>query len=127
MAIGGPNARADYHINETEVLNVLKRPKRLIHCGQEWFYQYKGDMLLRVVDDGIFSDIEIKQGQMFLLPGAFARFSCMHGRFSPTLISYHPYLLHALLPGNTPHNPVRFADTVGIVIESVRPETSIGK
>jgi hypothetical protein len=29
-------------------------------------------MLLRVIDDGVFRDIEIKQGQMFLLPGAYA-------------------------------------------------------
>lgn len=29
--------------------------------------------------------------------------------------------------GNTPHNPVRFANTVGIVIERQRPEEVMGK
>jgi len=29
--------------------------------------------------------------------------------------------------GNTPHNPIRFADTVGIVIELARPEGSVDR
>lgn len=52
MIVGGPNARKDYHYNETE----------------ELFYQLEGDILVKIQEDGNAVDIPIKAGEMFLLP-----------------------------------------------------------
>lgn len=78
--VGGPNQRKDYHINHTE----------------EFFYMIEGDMVLKVAEeDGEeteFRDVEIAEGEIFLLPAA------------------------------VPHSPQRKANTVGLVIEHKRPE-----
>ena len=74
MIVGGPNARKDYHFNETE----------------ELFYQLEGDINVRIQENGKAVDIPIKEGEMFLLPGL------------------------------TPHSPMRGENTVGLVIERVR-------
>lgn len=52
MIVGGPNARKDYHFNNTE----------------ELFYQLEGDINVRIQEDGKAVDIPIKEGEMFLLP-----------------------------------------------------------
>ena len=76
MVVGGPNSRKDYHVDPVE----------------EFFYQLEGDMVLKVIEDGKRVDIEIKEGEIFLLP---------------------KYV---------PHSPQRFENTVGLVVEYKRQE-----
>lgn len=52
MVVGGPNARKDYHYNETE----------------ELFFQLEGDILVKIQEDGKRVEVPIKAGEMFLLP-----------------------------------------------------------
>ena len=52
MIVGGPNARKDYHFNESE----------------ELFYQLEGDITVKIQLDGQSKEIQIKEGDMFLLP-----------------------------------------------------------
>jgi 3-hydroxyanthranilate 3,4-dioxygenase len=50
--VGGPNRRTDYHDDPYE----------------EFFYQFKGNMVLRLLEDGKPRDMPIREGGMFLLP-----------------------------------------------------------
>ena len=52
MIVGGPNARKDYHYNETE----------------ELFYQLEGDILVKIQEDGKSVDVPIRAGEMYLHP-----------------------------------------------------------
>jgi 3-hydroxyanthranilate 3,4-dioxygenase len=76
MIVGGPNARKDYHYNETE----------------ELFYQIKGNIIVKIQDQGKVVEIPINEGEMFLLPA------------------------------KVPHSPIRTEGSIGIVIERKRDE-----
>jgi len=75
MIVGGPNQRVDYHDDPVE----------------EFFYQLKNDMMLKVVDRGKHQDIRIREGEVFLLP---------------------PHMRHS------PQRPI--AGSIGLVVESPR-------
>jgi len=52
MVVAGPNARKDYHYNETE----------------ELFYQLEGDIIVKTQQNNKLVKVSIKEGEMFLLP-----------------------------------------------------------
>ena len=75
QVIGGPNARTDYHDDPYE----------------EFFYQLRGNMVLRVIEGGRARDLPIREGEILLLPGRVR------------------------------HSPQRPAGSVGLVVEKMRP------
>lgn len=75
QVVGGPNARTDYHDDPYE----------------EFFYQLRGDIVLKVIENGRRRDLAIREGEILLVPG--------HVR----------------------HSPQRPAGSVGLVVEKVRP------
>ena len=52
MIVAGPNARKDYHYNETE----------------ELFYQIEGSIVVKTQQNGELVEVPINEGEMFLLP-----------------------------------------------------------
>lgn len=53
MVVGGPNARTDFHVNQTD----------------EFFYQIEGEIFLRIINsEGKFEELPIKAGEIFMLP-----------------------------------------------------------
>jgi len=76
MVIGGPNARNDFHVTNSE----------------EYFYQLKGDIVVKIYEDGIIKDIPIREGETFFIPAG------------------------------VPHGPTRPPETIGVVVELRRPD-----
>lgn len=77
MIIGGPNARNDFHITDSE----------------EFFYQIQGDVSVRTREEGRIVEHRIREGEVFFIPP------------------------------RVPHSPQRGPNTLGLVVERVRPPT----
>jgi 3-hydroxyanthranilate 3,4-dioxygenase len=75
QVVGGPNQRVDFHDDPAE----------------EFFYQIRNDMNLKVIDRGKIENIRIREGDVFLLP---------------------PHMRHS------PQRPI--PGSVGLVVESPR-------
>lgn len=75
MLIAGPNARNDFHKTNSE----------------EFFHQLKGDVVVRIIEDGKIKDVILREGETFFVPG------------------------------NVPHSPTRPPGTLGLVVERRRP------
>jgi 3-hydroxyanthranilate 3,4-dioxygenase len=82
MVVAGPNGRKDFHFED----------------GEELFYQLEGDVQVKIINfDGKPETIDIKEGEMFLLPA------------------------------RVPHSPQRPEGTIGLVIERYRKEGEVDK
>ena len=75
MVIAGPNARNDFHKTNSE----------------EYFYQLKGDIVVRIIEDDKIKDVIVREGETIFIPG------------------------------NVPHSPTRPPGTIGVVVERRRP------
>ena len=75
QVVGGPNQRVDFHDDPVE----------------EFFYQLKGDMVLKLHEGGQIHDVPIRQGEVFLIP---------------------PHMRHS------PQRPM--PSSIGLVVESAR-------
>ncbi|MCZ6837342.1 MAG: 3-hydroxyanthranilate 3,4-dioxygenase [Planctomycetota bacterium] len=75
MVIAGPNARNDFHVTNSE----------------EYFYQVKGDIVVRIQEDGAIKDIPVCEGETFFIPSG------------------------------VPHSPTRGPGSIGVVVELRRP------
>lgn len=75
MVIVGPNARNDFHLVDSE----------------EYFYQVKGDIVVKIREGDKIVDYRIREGETFFIPP------------------------------NVPHAPQRPPNTIGVVVERRRP------